>query len=127
MSKFAKYKKTYWIKEVIFLLLALISVGLFAYEEIANPNHAVLVIIDKIDLSVAVIFFLDYIHLLYKSNNKKLFLIHNWYLLLASIPLVNSWTEVLRGLRILRFIRIIRIGEHIEYNYMLKTKINKNK
>ena len=39
----------------------------------------------------------------------------NWYLLLASIPIVDSWAELLRGLRLLELVRLVRAGEHLNY------------
>ncbi len=124
MVKVLKAYKIYWHKEVILLILALASVGLLIYEEIVHPNGNRLIWIDRFDFVVACIFLVDFIWLYCKSTNKKQFIKHNWYLLLASIPLVNTWTEALRGLRLLRFIRLLRVGEHIEYGIYQNGKKN---
>ena len=107
----------HWHKEILLLILALASVGLLVYEEITKPKGRALELIDIFDIFVAFVFLIDFFVLLKKSQQKLFFLKHNWYLLVASIPLYSGWAEVLRSLRILRFIKLIRFGEHLEYGY----------
>jgi voltage-gated potassium channel len=103
-------------KELIFTVLALMSVFLLAYEYLANPVDEVVAIIYRFDLIVAMIFLIDFFTHLYLAKNRKHYFIHNWYFLLASIPLVDTWTESLRALRILGLIRLVRAAEHIKYS-----------
>lgn len=102
-------------KEVIFSFLAVLSLVLLGYEFFYSPPEEIVQKITKFDFLVALLFLTDFLIQLYRSNDKKKFMKHNWYLLLASIPLVDSWTEVLRGLRILSLVRLVRASEHIKY------------
>lgn len=106
----------HWPKETFLLILAVVSLLLLIYEEIAKPTGALLDAIDTFDLIVAFIFLIDFFWLLRKSRDRKYFFRHNWYLLLASIPIYSGWAEALRGLRILRFVKLIRVGEHLDYS-----------
>ncbi len=119
-KKFVNHK-IHWHKEISLLLLAFISIALLVYEELYNPRETVLVWIDWFDFFVAFIFLIDFFVLYKKATNKLHFLWRNWYLLVASIPLYVPWAMALRGLRILRFIRLISVGEHLDYSY-LQTK-----
>lgn len=102
-------------KEVVFSFLAVLSLVLLAYEFFYSPSEEIVRKISRLDFVIALLFLTDFTMQLYRAKNKKLFMKHNWYLLLASIPLVDSWAEVLRGLRILSLIRLIRASEHIKY------------
>jgi voltage-gated potassium channel len=103
------------VKELVFSLLAILSVGTLIYEFVGNPTTAEIQFIMRFDFVVAIIFLIDFIWQFHFAKNKRKFLRHNWYLLLASIPLVDSLTEILRVLRILPLIRLIRAGEHLRY------------
>lgn len=121
-QKISNHYKFLFCKELIFTILALMSVFLLAYEYIAQPVDEIVRIITRFDFAVAIIFLTDFIVHLYLAKDKKLYWRHNWYFLLASIPLVDSWAETLRALRILGFIRVLRAAEHIKYS----TNITKN-
>jgi voltage-gated potassium channel len=108
----------HWKKETILLSLALVSVLVLVYEELVNPGQDMLRIIDWFDFVVACIFLLDFFVLMSRARNKKQFIWRNWYLLVASLPLYTTWAAALRGLRVLRFIRLVRIGEHLDYSYL---------
>lgn len=123
-KKFINHK-IYWHKEVVLLLLALVSLLLLAYEELFRPRSEILLWIDWFDFIVAIIFLVDFFVLYKKATHKLQFFWRNWYLLVASIPLYSSWAMALRGLRILRFVRLIRVGEHLDYSY-LQTKHKNN-
>ena len=102
-------------KEVVLSVLAVISIALLLYEVLMNPPAWQVTKIMRFDFMVAIIFLSDFIIELTLSKNKTAYFRKNWFLLLASIPLVDSWAEVLRGLRLLALIRLIRAGEHLQY------------
>jgi hypothetical protein len=109
-----EYSKVFY-KEVIFSILAVLSLLLLAYEFFFHPSSEVIKIISRFDFVVALLFLTDFCVQLYKAKHKGTFMRHNWYLLLASIPLVDGWAEVLRGLRILSLVRLVRASEHLHY------------
>lgn len=102
-------------KELVLAGLAVLSVGFVFYEFIAQPDQATRQLINLFDIIVALIFLADFLWAWLHAKHKARFLSHNWYLLLASIPLLNSWAELLRGLRLLELVRLMRAGEHISY------------
>jgi|GEM_PF-2250463 len=122
MTKKAEIKKrqTYtmtplFYKEVLFSVLAVISILLLGYEFFYSPSASMVRAISQIDFFIALLFLTDFCWQLFISKNKQKFIKHNWYLLLASVPLIDSWAEALRGLRILSLVRLIRASEHITY------------
>ena len=110
----ARFSRLFF-KELAFSILAILSILLLAFEYITNPSTEVVKMITRFDFLVAVIFLTDFCIQLINANNKKIFLKQNWFLLLASIPLVDSWTEALRVLRIFGLVRLVRAGEHLHY------------
>ncbi len=112
--KTKKYSKLFY-KEVTFSILAMLSLLLLAYEFFFHPSIEAIKVISRFDFVVALLFLTDFFVQFYKARNKSIFMRHNWYLLLASIPMVDGWAELLRGLRILSLFRLIRASEHLRY------------
>lgn len=102
-------------KEIVMSTLAILSVLLLTYEYIGSPTQSTISMIMKFDIVVAFVFLIDFFVQLFDTNNKRKFIKHNWFLLLASIPIVDSWAEVLRAFRILGLVRLVRAGEHLKY------------
>ena len=102
-------------KELFLAGLALLSVYFVFYEFIGNPSENTLHSIQLFELAVASIFLFDFFYYFAKAKSKKTYMQQNWYMLLASIPILDSWAELLRGLRMLEFVRLIRAGEHLQY------------
>lgn len=115
-----KYHRLFLLKEIIFTFLAVASVALVIFDFIKTPTATEYKIIDQVDLVIAYIFLLDFCIELLVVSNRREYLRHNWYLLLAAIPLTDNITEALRGLRALRLIRIVRAGEHLDYDFKIK-------
>lgn len=102
-------------KELFLAGLAIVSVYFVFYEYLHTVSDSTVAAIQLFELLVACIFLTDFSFMYAKSPDKKTFLRKNWYLLLASIPILNSWAELLRGLRLLVLVRLIRAGEHLSY------------
>lgn len=112
-------------KEIVFTMLALMSVFLLGYEYLANPSEEVVKLIYSFDFIVAILFLTDFCVHFYLAKDKKKYFKYNWYFLLASIPLVYGWAEILRTLRILGLIRLFRAGEHLKYSYEISKSIKR--
>lgn len=91
------------------------------FEYLASPANHTRLIINRFDIAVALLFLADFGIALTKARSKRQFMYKNWYLLFASIPLVDSWTELLRGLRLLELIRLVRASEHLTFAYSEST------
>lgn len=118
MSNTSKSKSRYhWLfyKEIVMSILAILSVFLLTYEYIGSPSQSTLSMIMKFDIVVAFIFLFDFLVQFINAKDKSYFMRHNWFLLLASIPILDSWAEILRAFRILGLVRLVRAGEHLKY------------
>lgn len=114
MAKKHKPHKIHWHKEVTLVVLAFISIALLVYELTQHPGEEVVSYIVAADFCIACIFLLDFWHLYKKSHDKQYFIKHNWYLLLSAMPVITGWFSALRALRLVRFLRLLVVGEHLE-------------
>ncbi len=93
--------------------LALISVGLLLLELTGDLTGEALVMVRIIDLGIALVFGLEFLVRLSESRAKKKFMKENWWQILASIPVTATGTQALRGLMLIRVLRIIRMTSMI--------------
>lgn len=118
VKKHTKKSKKYnfiFYKELFLASLAILSVYFVFYEFFAHPSQQTIHTINTFEIVVAVIFLFDFFYYLAKSKSKKVYFKENWYMLLASIPILDGWAELLRGLRMLELIRLLRAEEHLKY------------
>lgn len=107
----------FFYKEIVFSILAVLSVlGVF-YEMFWTVDENTISRIYLFDIGVALLFLSDFVYYLLRSKHKKRYMHKNWYLLLASIPILESWAELLKGLRLLELVRIVRAGEHLSVSF----------
>ena len=114
-QKHTKRFNRHFYKELVLSMLAILSIASILHEHFIVVSSFSSRIIEIFDEIVAIIFLLDFFLSLLKSSDRKQYIKHNWYLLLASIPFVDSWSEFLRGLRLLKLVRLVRAGEHLTY------------
>ena len=95
--------------------LVLLDISLFVYGSFTTISSEIRSILDVCELSIAAIFFIEFILYMYQSPNKKLFLKKYWWVLLAAIPTYSGW-GLLRILRLQPLIRALRIGDHYVFN-----------
>ena len=97
------------LDEVAMILLSLASVILLVYEVVADLSIQQEVLIERIDIVIALIFLGEFIYKFVRSQNRKAFFKSHWWELLAAIPVTSTATQALRGLRVLRLIRLVRL------------------
>lgn len=112
-KKRTKQYNVLFLKEIGYAILALLSVLSVFYEMLWALDPTTISSINTFDIVVALVFLTDFMYYLLQSKNKSLYLRKNWYLLLASIPILETWAELLRGLRLLELVRLVRAGEHL--------------
>lgn len=112
--------KLFVLKEVLLASLALFSIILVVYELISDLSPQTLQNLNHIDMAIASVFLIDFFASLMLTGDRKKYLRHNWYFLFAAIPITDSIAELLRGFRMLRLIRLIRAGEHLDYSVTRK-------
>jgi voltage-gated potassium channel len=109
--KLKKIHDSIW-NEVILSLLAIASVALLVYELSVETINAKWLY--ELDFFIACIFLADFVVGFYFSKSKKQYMKHNWYLLIASIPIPAELFQSLRTLRILRLLQVIRVIARIK-------------
>ena len=95
--------------DILVVFLALASVGLLVLDGIAELQPHQQILLDRVDLTIALIFLGEFLWRLWRAENRMRFFAHSWWELLAAIPLTTDVTRALRSLRLLRLIRIVRV------------------
>ncbi len=103
------------IEEFAMAFLSVLSGALLTVELSDNLSASTIGLIDRIDISIALVFLVEFLARLYFAERRKEFFRKNWWELLAAIPVTTPVTEALRLLRLIRFIRIGRIMLHFEF------------
>lgn len=68
------------------------------------------------DMFVALTLLAEFILRLILSPHRTLFIRHNWWYLIAAIPLPLSILTLLRGLRLIGLMRMLKIGLHLSFD-----------
>ena len=100
----------YFIVGLVITSLTMLFVDFFIV-----PSAEQLVWIDRINVAIGLILLGEFILRLVLSNHKHVYLRNSWWYLLATIPLPFAGAEILRSLRLIGFIRLMRIGAHAAY------------
>ncbi len=115
-KRIKKYNSTFY-REIVMGLLALLSVGTIIFELSFSVSERTADIIFAMDLIIAFVFMSEYLWMLHRAKTKGKFFIKNLHLLLASIPIVDSWAEIFRALRLFEVVRVFRAGEHVNFTW----------
>lgn len=125
MTQYKNLKHFLFIKECIVLALVVSSLIFLAIEQFGHLSEAQLGVVDVYDVIVGLIFIGEFMLELWLTSNKKRYVKNNWFYLFAAIPLPYATVQLLRGLRVIRVIKLIRSGAHFEYEK--NTKNNRRK
>ncbi len=90
---------------MVLSFLSVIVVLVLTFAKVDKETHRLLLMID---FSICMIFLSYFFFNLYKADNKRLYLQHNWIDLVASIPAIEP-LRLARLFQILRVIRLIRM------------------
>lgn len=101
------------MNEGFMAVLALLSGYLLFFEMTHTVTPEQLYLIDITDVTIALIFLVEFFVALTLTKDKKQFWKSRWWELLASIPFTTTATQTLRLLRLVRVLRMFRIGAHI--------------
>jgi voltage-gated potassium channel len=99
------------LDDVLMIALALLSAGLLALEFSTPLTSSQLLLLDRIDLGIALVFLAEFVINFSFARNKAQFFKTHWWELLASIPITTPQTQALRLLRLLRLVRLLRLNE----------------
>jgi voltage-gated potassium channel len=115
-------KSTLWI-DIATVILALISVGLLVFELSADLLAEQIILIQRIDLGISLVFLTDFIYGLYRAPSRKAYLKHHWPDLIASIPISSEIFRSARALRLIRLVRVIRVIARIRHIGIVADKV----
>jgi voltage-gated potassium channel len=96
---------------IFILVLSIIALLVLAVETIFKIDASTRQILEYADYAICAIFFLDFLLMLYKAENKvKYFVTWGWLDLLSSVPVIDSlrWGRAARIMRIFRVLRGIK-------------------
>lgn len=103
------------IKEFILIGLVLLSFVLLGFEHFGLLNATQLRSVEIYDIALGFIFIADFAYELHLSSDKRRYVRHNWFFLLAAIPLPSGLADILRSVRLVRVIRLARATAHLEF------------
>ncbi len=103
------------IKEYLLLSLVMLSFGFLLLEYLGHLNTAQLRFIEWYEIGLGCIFIADFAYELHLATDKRRYVRHNWFFLLAAIPLPSNLADALRLIRLLRIIRLARATAHLEF------------
>lgn len=106
-----------YAKEALVLTLIALSflfIGLQQFSELTNQQR---LFIELYEVTVALLFLTEFIFEWYHAKNRAYYIKHNWYFLLAAIPIPIESLEMLKGIRALKLIQITKAFSHIGYEY----------
>jgi hypothetical protein len=101
------------IIELAMTSLVAVSLVFLGIDIFGHPTHVQSFWIEHIDLTIACIFLTEFMVRLIRAPKPLRFLTHNWYLLVAAIPISVPGTQVFRLLRLERVVRVVRIATHV--------------
>ena len=104
-----------FIKDMFMYALVSASFTLLFFEYAEKLNHEQLLIAEFFDVIVGVVFLLEYIFEWYFAKNRKKYMKQHWFYLLAAIPLPQQTFTILRGVRVIRLLRLLKIFAHLRY------------
>lgn len=100
-------------------VLVVVSLTMLLVDFFAHPNPTQLRFIRGIDLTIASVLMAEFFGRLVLSSQKKVYLRHNWWYLFAAIPLASPIAEAMRSLRLIGFVRLMKISGHVVYEKRL--------
>jgi voltage-gated potassium channel len=95
--------------DVVMVLLAVCSIVMLAYDELANPSPEVHKALVQLDWLVVGIFVVEYAYRLWRTPNRGAFLKKNWWELPGMIPMAAGEAGFLRAFRLARLARLTRL------------------
>ena len=103
------------IKEYLLLTLVLLSFAFLGFEYFGHLSTAQLRWIEWYEIVLGCIFIIDFVYELQLATDKRAYVRHNWFFLLAAIPVPSNLADALRLIRFLRIIRLFRATAHLEF------------
>jgi len=102
-------------KETVMMALALVSIAVVVLEHLEHLSTEQLLIADVLEIGISVLFLTDFFFEYHHARNRKQYLRHNWPFLLAAVPVPTQIFDALKGIRLLRLLKLSKAFAHIDY------------
>lgn len=109
-----------YAKECIIITLAVLSLTFLALDQFFQLSQAQQKALYVYDVTVGLIFIGEFLMELWLTTDRKGYVKSNWFYLFAAIPLPYAIAQLLRGLRIIRVVKLIKSGTHFEFEKSTK-------
>lgn len=119
-SKKQKLKRFLFIKEVSMLALVVLSFALLLLEHFEHLSFEQLLLVDAYEVFVALVFIAEFVFEWHHAKDRRKYIRYHWFYLLAAIPIPTTTFEVLRGIRLLRLVKLLNVFAHLRYEYNTK-------
>ncbi|QQS20085.1 ion transporter [Candidatus Saccharibacteria bacterium] len=116
-NQIKKLRRFLLIKEIIMYGLVGLSFVFLALEHFEQLNHEQLIVIEFFEVGVALIFLAEFVFEWYFARDRARYLRHNWFYLIAAVPVPTTSFEILRGVRLLRLFKLLKIFAHMRYEH----------
>jgi voltage-gated potassium channel len=103
------------ILEIAVLVLSLYVLGALLVQTIFRLSPEVVLLLDRIDTFVCLVFFVDFVVRFRRAPSKRAFMKWGWIDLISSIPTLEflRWGRMVRVIRIIRILRAFRSARHL--------------
>jgi hypothetical protein len=102
-------------KEVFMLTCVAISIGLLILEHTEQLSPLQLRYVDIFEVGVSILFLCEFLFELHFAQDRGRYMRHNWYYLLAAVPIPAQTFEALHGIRALRLLKLFKAFSHMRY------------
>lgn len=101
-------------RDLLLSSLALLSAGLLVFELTAELAPEQTRLLYTVDFAIALLFLMDFIYEYTSATDKRKYFRHNWYLLIASMPITGGVYQALRSIQLVRLLRIVRLYARVK-------------
>lgn len=110
--------------EVFMVILVFISLSVLAVELLLDPTDVQLAYLRNVDVIIAGILLAEFFVRLMLSKHRWHYLRHNWWYILAGLPLPIALAPGLRSIRLIAFLRSMTMGLHILFEKHLYDELS---
>lgn len=104
--------------DLLVLLLAMASVSLVFYQVFGHPTPPQHRVVQVLEYAIVALFALEFAVALVRHDHRGVYLVRNWYEVLALIPVTGGWATTLPFFPVLRVIVIVaRFGRAVDRLY----------
>lgn len=102
------------------LALVVLSFALLLLEHFEHLSFEQLLLVDAYEVFVALVFIAEFVFEWHHAKDRRKYIRYHWFYLLAAIPIPTTTFEVLRGIRLLRLVKLLNVFAHLRYEYNTK-------